>query len=143
MRLASDPECPKDYYCLTILTSYCQGKLARRQLKAIEEIEKQIIGFEGDTTAALDKWRADFLTFSALATHPMPVSETVADALAFFLLVGPHRILNFNKISESQSGFLHYIASNESYREYCYVNKETGFWEVSKTEFKEADVKWF
>jgi hypothetical protein len=143
MELASDPKCTKDYYCLTILTSYCRDELVRRRLMAIEEIKKNIIGFQGVITIQLDQWKSEFLKFSELAKYPTPLSKIDMDALASFLLVGVHKNLKFNQISESKTGFVQYVAFNDSYKEYCYVNKGTGLWEVSKSEFQETDMKWF
>jgi hypothetical protein len=143
MELASDPESPKNYYCFTILASYCRDELAHRRLKAIEEIEKRIIDFQGVITTELHKWKLDFLKFSELIRHPGSFSRIDMDALAFFLLVGVHNNLTFKQIGESESGFVQYMAFNESYKEYCYINKGTGFWEVSRSEFQEADVKWY
>ncbi|TLV02230.1 hypothetical protein [Dyadobacter luticola] len=70
MELASDPTCPKDHYCLTILVAYGQSQLAGRVTGAINEIEKCIRQFNGPVSSTVKQWQQDFMEMSGLISRP-------------------------------------------------------------------------
>lgn len=132
MELASDKECPKKEYCLSILTHYSQILLANRILNEIKDVKLHIENYDLSLGDGVDKWRSDFLFFTDLIDNPRHISEAEADNIAWRLTVGEYSSRNFKKLGAFSSGILEYSASTISYLEYFYINPKTANWLLSK-----------
>jgi hypothetical protein len=132
MELASDPACPKGYYCLTILAGYSRGQLTSRIVGSVNAIEGHIRDFKGPLGDAVLKWKSDFLKISNLIRHPASLTDTEAESIAFCLTDGGYREMDFKKGRILKSGYIEYIASTAGYREYLYINPQTSLWKFSR-----------
>ncbi|MFC0771935.1 hypothetical protein [Terrimonas alba] len=132
MELASDQECPKNGYCLSILTYYSQILLANRMLKEIKEVKRQIAKYDLPLNDSVENWKSDFLYLTDLIYNPRPITESEADKVAWRLTVGDYCIRDFKKLGLLYSDILEYSASTTSYIEYFYINPRTANWKLSK-----------
>jgi hypothetical protein len=132
MELSSDANCPKNGYCLSILTHFSQIQLAGRRLAEIENIFQQVNSYSNALSGPVEKWKVEFLQIRELIINPRSLTEEQADAIAFKLTVGDYNTRKFKKVGHLAPGFIEYIASTSSYKEYFYINLDTSFWESSR-----------
>jgi len=132
MELASDKDCLKNDYCLSILTHYSQILLANRILKEIKEVEQRITQYNLLLSESVEKWKSRFLYITDLIHNPRVITEDEADDVAWQLTVGDFCIREFKKLRSFDSGLIEYSASSSSYIEYFYINLKTANWKVSK-----------
>jgi len=95
MELASDKDCPKNDYCLSILTHYSQILLANRMLKEIKEVEQHITQYDLLLSVSVEKWKSGFLFITDLIHNPRFIAEDEADDIAWRLTVGDFCIRDF------------------------------------------------
>lgn len=132
MELASDINCPKNDYCLSILTYFTQIQLAGRETSDLAKIEKHIEEYNKTIPINVEKWKAIFLYLYNFIKSPQPISESIADDIAYSLTVGEYCLRDFKKLGFIDSGVIEYLASTPCYREYFYIELETSFWRSSK-----------
>ncbi|GGB14537.1 hypothetical protein [Puia dinghuensis] len=132
MELSSDANCPKNMYCLSILTHFSQIQLANRKLSMIEDIYHHVNQYIKTTSIPVEKWKFDFLQLRELIIDPRSITEEQSDAIAFKLTVGDYNHREFKKLRILPSGFIEYLASTSSYKEYFYINPHTSFWKSSR-----------
>jgi len=134
MELSSDASCPKNVYCLSILTHFSQIQLANRELSEIENIFQYVSQYQNELSVPVEKWKFDFLQLRELIINPRSLTEEESDAVAFILTVGDYNHREFKKSRSLASGFIEYLASTSSYREYLYIyiNPRTSFWRSSR-----------
>ncbi|MEX6689675.1 hypothetical protein QTN47_19375 [Danxiaibacter flavus] len=132
MELASDPNCPKGDYCLSILSYYSQILLAKRLVDEVIKARQQMLEYNLPLIGKVQKWRTDFLNLVDLISNPRPIDEIEADQIARQLIVGDYRILEFKKLGILHFGIFEYSASAINYIEYLYINPKTANWKLSK-----------
>jgi hypothetical protein len=132
IELASDSNCPKNDYCLSILTHFSQQKLVRRESSDVGKIEKQIEEYHKQLPPKVEKWKSDFLYLSNFIKKPQTITEPIADKIAFNLTVGDYCIGDFKKLGIIEPGVIEYLASTISYKEYFYIELKTSYWRSSK-----------
>jgi len=132
MELSSDVNCPKNMYCLSILTHFSQIQLANRELSVIEDIFHHVNRYLKTISILVEKWKFDFLQLRELIIEPRSITEEQSDAIAFMLTVGDYNHREFKKLRILPSGFIEYLASTSSYKEYFYINPHTSFWKPSR-----------
>lgn len=132
LELASDPNCPKHDYCLSILTYYSQILLAKRMMAEIIKVREQILQYNLPLITSVQKWRDNFLNLFELISIPRTIDEVEADQIAWQLIVGDYCVRNFEKLGILNFGILEYSASGGNYVEYLYINPKTASWRLSK-----------
>jgi hypothetical protein len=125
-------ELSSDVDCLSILTYFSQIQLANRRLSEIESIFHHVNQYAKAISFAVEKWKFDFFQLRELVINPHLLTEEQSDAIAFKLTVGDYTQKEFKKIQTLRSGFIEYLASTASYKEYFYVNPQTSFWKFSR-----------
>jgi hypothetical protein len=131
IELARDHSCPKKDYCFSILQYYSTIQLSHRT-KELTNIVSHLRQSSGTSNSDLESWRAKYLSISDLVSGPRPVTEKVAEEIAQFLTVGDFSRRDFKKLGILSSGFIEFLASTSSYKEYFYINPETSKWTVSR-----------
>lgn len=132
MELASDLDCPKNDYCLSILTYFTQIKLASRENSDLSKIETHIGEYNKPISINVEKWKTMFLYLYNFIKNPQPIAEALADDIAYNLIVGEYCVRDFKKLGFIYPGVIEYLASTSSYKEYLYIKLETSFWRSSK-----------
>jgi hypothetical protein len=131
IELACDDNCPKRSYCLSILQYYSAIQLSHRT-KELADIVAHLRQNSVTTNLDLESWREKYLAISDLVSTPRSVTERMAEEIAQFLTVGDFSRRDFKKLGTLSSGFIEFLASTGSYKEYFYISPETSEWTVSR-----------
>jgi hypothetical protein len=131
IELACDSSCPKKDYCFAILQYYFAIELSHRT-KELINIVLHLRQTSVTSNRDFESWKAKYLSISELVSAPRPVTEKVAEEIAQFLTVGDFSRRDFEKLGILSSGFIEFLASTSSYKEYFYINPETSKWRVSR-----------
>ncbi len=130
--LASDDNCPKHDYCLSILAYFSQIQLAFRQKDIVEEISRHINESAIALSDSVNKWKLKFNMISDLIKHPKELLEMQAQEIAFDLTVGEYCRREFKKLRMLNSGYIEYVSFTDSYKEYFYIDPKSCFWKISR-----------
>ncbi len=131
IELACDDICPKKDYCFSILQYYSAIQLSHRT-KELADIVSHLRQSSVTSNPDLENWRTKYLSISDLVSAPRPVTEKAAEEIAQFLTVGDFSRRDFKKLGTLSSGFIEFLASTSSYKEYFYINPQTTKWTVSR-----------
>ena len=77
--LACDPECPKNEYCLSILSNYSKSLFLTNNSKSIRKIASAIEDKQNNLSAPCLDWVRDFNRCNVLLSHPQTIDVSEAD----------------------------------------------------------------
>lgn len=128
LELASDINCPKAEYCLSILTNYSRLILANRQVEDVLVTLDHLKKVQFELSYQVRNWKNTFLFLADILLTPRPISPEEADKIGWRLTVGEFCSREFKKSRMFNSGVVEYRASTSSYIEYLYINLQTSYW---------------
>ncbi len=131
MEMASDEDCPKNYYCLSILRNFSQELLAKRDLYSVKKIGQEIERYAHTPANAVSKWIEEFLNLKNILQYPLEITEHEADSIARSLMRDDSFSGTLKKLRTMESGFIEYEKIS-SYASYFYINPCNSYWKLSR-----------
>ena len=131
VQLASDVDCPKQDYCASILDYFIQQSFLFRneaELKVIHQFMRQA----QMETKWLKNWKKRFLCTFDIFMNPQSISIEMCTKIATELNIGDYSHRVINQLRTLTNGVIEYEASYGTYRQYFYINPQTGKWKLSK-----------
>lgn len=129
--LACDPECPKNEYCLSILSNYSKSLFLTNNSKSIKKIASAIEDKQNNLSAPCLDWVRDFNRCNVLLSHPQTIDLSEADYIARYLLSGDEEFPEIKRTDRTHSGFIEYVKFG-AYETYLYINLKNSKWKVSR-----------
>jgi hypothetical protein len=131
LELASDPDCPKQYYAASIAYTYSQLCVLHKRQAEVEAICAIVEAAPPGADPLVREWRDDVRWIADRLRQPRALSADEVERLAWVLLVGRYCTRDLARTGRVLEGYDEFLASTASFRAYLYIDARSGDWQYA------------